>query len=94
MFSGSDEELKRILAEFKEKLQEREIKLTEVCRSWTNYILKKNEKIERAHKKKIGIGKSKGADQLCSKCTADQGLCFHHMDSTIPFLHKSKFSSF
>ena len=31
VFSGSDEELKRMLAEFKEKLQEREIKLAEVC---------------------------------------------------------------
>ena len=30
VFSGSDEELKRMLAEFKEKLQEREIKLAEV----------------------------------------------------------------
>ena len=28
----------------------------------------------------------KGAGQLCSNCTADQRLCFHHTDSTIPLL--------
>ena len=33
---------------------------------------------------------NKGADQLYSNCTADQNLCFHYMDSTIPLLPKSK----
>ena len=36
---------------------------------------------------------NKGADQLCSNCTADQRLCFRYMDSTIPLLPKSKISS-
>ena len=29
---------------------------------------------------------NKAADQLCSKCTADQRLCFHYSDSAIPLL--------
>ena len=29
---------------------------------------------------------NKGADQLCSNCTADQHLCFRYTDSTIPLL--------
>ena len=39
---------------------------------------------------------NKGADQLCSYCTADLHLCFHYMDteSTIPLLLKSKFQAF
>ena len=32
------------------------------------------------------ICKFKGADQLCSYCTADPRLCFRHTDSTIPLL--------
>ena len=38
--------------------------------------------------------KNKGADQLCSNCTADQRLCFLYSDSTILILFKSKISSF
>ena len=37
---------------------------------------------------------NKGADQLCSNCTADQRLCFRHVGSTIPLLLKSQISSF
>ena len=37
---------------------------------------------------------NKGADQLCSNCTADKRLCFHYMNSTIPLLPKSKISNF
>ena len=38
--------------------------------------------------------KNKGSDQLCSKCTADQHLCFRYTDSTIPLLNlKSEASS-
>ena len=33
---------------------------------------------------------SKGADQLCSNCEADQPLCFRYRDSTVPLLSKSK----
>ena len=42
----------------------------------------------------ICICENKDADQLCSKCTADQRLCFRHMDITIPLLLISKVSSF
>ena len=38
--------------------------------------------------------KNKGADQLCSNCTADQRLCFHYMYSTIHLLLISELSSF
>ena len=38
----------------------------------------------------ICIGENKGADQLRSKCEADQRLCFRYSDSTIPLLSKSK----
>ena len=41
----------------------------------------------------ICIGENKDADQLRGNCEADQGLCFHYMDSTIPRLSKSKISS-
>ena len=34
---------------------------------------------------------NKGADQLCSNCTADQHLCFCYTDSTIPPLLIPKF---
>ena len=42
----------------------------------------------------ICICKNKGADQLCSNCTADQHLCFRYTDSTIPLLIKAEISSF
>ena len=34
----------------------------------------------------------KGADQLCSNCTADQRLCFRYIDSMVPFLSIAKHS--
>ena len=34
-----------------------------------------------------------GADQLRSNCKADQRLCFHYTDSTMPLLSKSGISS-
>ena len=37
---------------------------------------------------------NKGADQLRSYCAADQRLCFHCIDSTIPLLSKVESSSF
>ena len=37
---------------------------------------------------------NKGADQLCSYCTADLRFCFRYMDSTIPLLLKSEIPSF
>ena len=39
------------------------------------------------------ICKNKGVDQLCGNCAADQPLCFHYIDSTIPLLPKSEISS-
>ena len=41
----------------------------------------------------ICICKNKYADQLCSKCTADQRLCFRYTDSSIPPLPLPKISS-
>ena len=39
------------------------------------------------------ICKNKDADQLPSNCAADQRLCFHYIDSTIPLLPKSENSN-
>ena len=36
------------------------------------------------------ICENKVADQLCGNRTADQHLCFHYIDSTIPLLPKSE----
>ena len=41
----------------------------------------------------ICLTENKGADQLCSNCTADQRLCFRYMDSKSS-LFKSEISSF
>ena len=42
----------------------------------------------------ICIGENKDADQLRGNREADQRLCFHYTDSTIPPLLNSKISSF
>ena len=42
----------------------------------------------------ICIGENKDADQLRGNREADQRLCFHYSDSTIPLLLKSENSSF
>ena len=39
------------------------------------------------------ICENKDADQLRSKCAADQRLCFRYLDSTTPLLPKSEISS-
>ena len=39
------------------------------------------------------FAKNKDADQLRSNCAADQRLCFHYTDSTIPLLPKSEISN-
>ena len=41
----------------------------------------------------FGICKNKDADQLRGNREADQHLCFHYTDSTIPLLPKSEISS-
>ena len=53
-------------------------------------------KHEKSHdmRKTMCIVENKGADQLRSNCEADQHLCFRYTDSTIPFLHIAKISSF
>ena len=48
----------------------------------------------RIRKPTICICEKKGADQLCSDCTADQHLCFRYKDSAIPLLLIFKISSF
>ena len=47
------------------------------------------------HKKTgfLHICKNKDADQLRGNREADQRLCFHYTDSTIPLLSKSEISS-
>ena len=42
----------------------------------------------------ICICENKDADQLRGNREADQRLCFHYMDSTIPLLLKSEIASF
>ena len=42
----------------------------------------------------ICIDENKDADQLRGNREADQPLCFHYSDSTIPLLLKSEISSF
>ena len=39
------------------------------------------------------ICENKDADHLRGNREADQRLCFHHLDSTIPLLSKSEISS-
>ena len=41
----------------------------------------------------FGICENKDTDQLCRNCAADQRLCFHYINATIPLLSKSKISS-
>ena len=41
----------------------------------------------------FGVSKNKHADQLRNDSAADQGLCFHYIDSIIPLLPKSEISS-
>ena len=48
--------------------------------SWENWI--------------FACAKTKGTDQLCSNCIADQCLCFYYKDSRISLLLKSEISSF
>ena len=40
------------------------------------------------------ICENKATNQLCDNRTADQRLCFHYIDSTMPLLRKSEISSF
>ena len=40
------------------------------------------------------LGENKGADQLCSNCTADQRLCFRYTNSIMSLLFLPKISGF
>ena len=42
----------------------------------------------------IWLNENKGADQLCSNCTADQPLCFCSKDSMMLLLSRYEISSF
>ena len=42
----------------------------------------------------FSICENKDADQLCSKCAADQRLCFCYIHSTIPLLPNPKLQAF
>ena len=55
------------------------------------FHIKKPETLEPRHEK--NICENKDADQLRGSREADQRLCFHYMDSTIPLLPKSEISS-
>ena len=44
-------------------------------------------------KPSFSICENKGTDQLRSNLEADQHLCFHYTDSTVPLLSKSEISS-
>ena len=64
-----------------------------IFHKWVNFIpVRHMSRVMR--KLEICICKNKGADQLCSNCTAEQRLCFRCMDNTIHLLLKSKSSSF
>ena len=55
-----------------------------------------NSGLNEPHVRKpdFSLCKNKGADQLRGNRKADQHLCFHYLDSTIPLLLKSEISSF
>ena len=57
------------------------------------YIANRYEILSRRTRKPT-ICENKDADQLCINCTADQRLCFHYLNSTIPPLPISEISSF
>ena len=42
----------------------------------------------------FALCENKGADQLCSNCTADQRLCFRYNDNIVSLLSKSEIWSF
>ena len=60
-----------------------------------NYLKVKNL-FEQPHEKtnNLHICENKDADQIRGNREADQRLCFHYTDSTVPFLLKSEISSF
>ena len=57
------------------------------------YLVVENDKSHVVRKPAFCIGENKDADQLRGNREADQRLCFHYMNSTIPLLSKSEISS-
>ena len=51
------------------------------------------DKLSLMRKPAFCLCEKKDADQLCGNREADQCLCFHYTDSTIPLLPKSEISS-
>ena len=59
-----------------------------------NHLTKVETIFEPHHEKThVCICENKDADQLRGNREADQRLCFHYIDSTIPLLSKSEISS-
>ena len=58
-----------------------------VCVGFKGVFLRENAQMSRVMRiPDFRLCENKGADQLCSNCTADQRLCFRYMDSSIPLL--------
>ena len=55
-----------------------------MCDCYFIYAHGLNHSSRVMRKTDFSLRENKGADQLCSNCTADQRLCFRFMDSTIP----------
>ena len=61
--------------------------------SWTLLFYSQNYLSRIVRKPAFGICENKDADQLRGNREADQRLCFHYADSTIPLLPKFEISS-
>ena len=88
------QEIQWVLLSFKMSILSNVIKTNKLTCLFQCKSIIKRLKCVAAPKKTptICICENKGADQLCSYCTADQHLCFRYTDSTIPLLPKSKIS--
>ena len=64
-----------------------------LCRLNWNFVVFSLDMSHIMRKPTFCICENKGADQLCSNCTADQHLCFRYIDSTIPLLPKAETSN-
>ena len=86
----------RLLSSGQKSLQpQRLLFMVNRSRWWTLIVATLLIISEQRHKKsRLCLFKNKGTNQMCSKCTADQHLCFRYSDSTIPLRPKSKISSY
>ena len=60
---------------------------------WINFFVATLKMSRVVRKPVFCICENKDADQLRGDREADQRLCFHYLDSTIPLLPKSEISS-